>query len=452
MTPEPAAPPPPTDEQKRSMRGRILPLALLQISSGMPYGFLITGAFVTFLRNNQVSLTSIGLLSLVSLPWNVKFLWAPLVDRYALKWPDRRRSWLLISQVALALSFIAIAALVWSITHGGALDVQMLWLLACIAFLIALAGATQDIAVDGFAVEYLRPEEQGPASGLRTIFWRIGFLLTGGGAVALAGPDLWAWFGLKIGKNEAWPWVFVGIAVLFLPLLVLTVRCPPAKKPAAPPRSLRSAVVDPLVSFFKRPGAIWVALFLVFYKFGDNLSSSMWIPFMVDKGITNVEIGALNKTLGTLSVFAGVAIGGAAVPKLGLGRALWIFGFVQALSSAFYGVAALTGGERWAVYLAIAGENFAIGTATPAMLTLCLRLCEKRYGATQYALLSSLFALGRWSTGPPAGYLAEHTSYTFLFFIAILAAVPGLLLLHQIAPFGSKEVTSAAIPREAPAA
>lgn len=442
--------PPLTEEQQRAAKRRILPLALLQISSGMPYGFLITGAFVTFLRTSEVSLTDIGLLSLVSLPWNIKFLWAPLVDRYAGRWPDRRRSWVLISQVALAVGFIAIAGLVWSVTRGsGVLDTRTLWLLAVIAFFIALSAATQDIAVDAFAVEYLRPEEQGPASGLRTLFWRIGFLLCSGVAIAVADPELWAKAGHPIGKNDAWPWVFFGIAVLFLPMLVLTIACPPAEKPAAAPRSLGSAVVDPLVSYFKRPNAIVVALFLIFYKFGDNLASSMWIPFMVDKGITRVEIGLLNKTIGTVAVLVGVGIGGAAVPKIGLGRALWIFGVVQGLSSAFYGLASLVDGARWAVYLAIAGENIAIGLGTPAMLTLCLRLCEKKYGATQYALMSSLFALGRWATGPPAGYIAQNTSYTFLFFFAILAAVPGLALLQIIAPLGQREVTTQAIPREA---
>jgi PAT family beta-lactamase induction signal transducer AmpG len=432
-------------QQQRSMRRRITPMALLSISSGMPYGFLITGAFVTYLRTSDVSLTDIGVLSLVSLPWNVKFLWAPLVDRYAFGWPDRRRSWVLVSQLALAAGFIGIAALVWS---GPLLDARMLWFLGGIALFIAFCAATQDIAVDAFAVEYLRPEEQGPGSGARTVFWRVGFLLCSGVAIAMADPELWAKAGHPIAKNQAWPWVFAGIAALFLPLLVITVICPPAERPSSPPRTLASAVVDPLISYFKRPDAITAALFLIFYKLGDNLSSSMWIPFMVDKGITRVEIGLLNKTLGTAAVLLGVTLGGAAVPKVGLGRALWIFGLVQAVSSALYGVAALTDGARWAVYLAIAGENFAIGTATPAMLTLCLRLCEKRYGATQYALMSSLFAVGRWATGPPAGLIAQNTSYTFLFFVAIAAAVPGLLLLQRIAPIDQREVTSAAIAPE----
>ena len=122
----------------------------------------------------------------------------------------------------------------------------------------------------------------------------------------------------------------------------------PAETPAAPPRSLKSAVIEPLTSYFKRPDAIVCALFLIFYKFGDNLASSMWIPFMVDKGITRVEIGLLNKPLGTISVLAGVALGGAAIPRIGLGRALWIFGVVQALSSGFYGVSALADGARLA--------------------------------------------------------------------------------------------------------
>lgn len=443
---EPAVDP----QQKAQQRARLVPLAVLQVSSGMPYGFLITGAFAVFLRSAGVSLTDIGLLSLVSLPWNLKFLWAPIVDRYAFRWPDRRRSWLLISQVALAAGFIAIAGLVFYwVRSGTPLDGTLLLVLASIALFIAFAGATQDIAVDAFAVEYLRPEEQGPASGLRTMFWRIGFLLTAGAAVFLADPLVWAGLGVTVGKNDIWAWVFAVIALLFLPLLWLTVRCPPAERPAEAPRSLAKAVIEPLSSFFRRPGALWLAAFLFFYKFGDNLSSSMWIPFLVDHGITRAEIGILSKTLGSAAVIAGATAGGALIPRLGLGRALWIFGVVQGLSSGFYALASYFDGERWSVYLAIVGENVAIGLGTPALLTVCLRACEKRLGATQYALLSSIFALGRWATGPPAGMIAEGSGYTALFLCGIAAAVPGLLILHVIAPFHQREVISPAIPKEA---
>ncbi len=435
---------------KAQQRARLLPLAVLQVSSGMPYGFLITGAFAVFLRGADVSLTAIGLLSLVSLPWNLKFLWAPLIDRYALKWPDRRRSWLLISQVALSVGFIAIAGLVFfALRGGGALDGNVLLVLAGIALFIAFAGATQDIAVDAFAVEYLRPNEQGPASGLRTMFWRIGFLLTAGAAVFLADPIVWAGMGITVGKNEIWPWVFTVIALLFLPLLLLTVRCPPAERPAEAPRSLGKAVIEPLSNFFSRPGAVWLAFFLFFYKFGDNLSSSMWIPFLVDHGITRAEIGILSKTLGSAAVVIGATAGGALIPKLGLGRSLWIFGVVQGLSSGFYALASAFDGARWSVYLAIVGENVAIGLGTPALLTVCLRACEKRLGATQYALLSSIFALGRWATGPPAGMIAEASGYTTLFLYGVVCALPGLLILQVIAPIQQRDVTSPAIPKEA---
>ncbi|MBL8956672.1 MAG: MFS transporter, partial [Myxococcaceae bacterium] len=439
-----------TAPDKQQQRARLVPLAVLQVSSGMPYGFLITGAFAVFLRGADVSLTAIGLLSLVSLPWNLKFLWAPIVDRYALTWPDRRRSWLLISQVACSIGFIAIAALVFFAQRGGgAFDGTLLLVLAGIALFIAFAGATQDIAVDAFAVEYLRPNEQGPASGLRTMFWRIGFLLTAGAAVFLADPIVWEKLGITVGKNEIWPWVFAAIALLFLPLLWLTVRCPPAERPADPPRSLGKAVVEPLANFFGRPGALWLAAFLFFYKFGDNLSSSMWIPFLVDKGITRAEIGILSKTLGSAAVVIGATAGGALIPRLGLGRSLWIFGVVQGLSSGFYALASYAGGARWSVYLAIVGENVAIGLGTPALLTVCLRACEKRLGATQYALLSSIFALGRWATGPPAGMIAEGSGYTALFLCGIAAALPGLLILQVIAPIHQRDVISPAIPKEA---
>ena len=426
-------------------------LALMSISSGMPYGVLITGPLIAFLRSIGVSLQDIGLISLATAPWTFKFIWSPLVDRYALRWPDRRRSWVVLSQVLLAISLLAFALFAFRAVNGGAQPSQ-LWAIGALALLIAFAGATQDIALDAYAVEYLRPEEQGPVSGLRIMYWRIGWLLCSGAAIALSDPLLWNKLGVPAEGNSPWPWVFVGIGAAFLLVIPITLAGDPPEQPAIAPRTLGSAVVEPLVSYFKRPEALWFAAFLVLYKFGDNLSASVWIQFLVDHQIPRVEIGLLNKTLGMAMAVGGAVLGGWLTTRLGLGRALWMFGAIQGASSALFGLASVVGAARWAVYLGIGGENLSAGLGTAAQGVLCLRLCEKRFGATQFALLSSLFALGRWLTGPIAGWSAQHLGYTTHFFLAVLAAVPGLLVLQHIAPIQQREVPAAlpVVPEAAP--
>jgi PAT family beta-lactamase induction signal transducer AmpG len=416
----------------------------------MPLGF-ITSTLQIFLRGAGVDLKTIGLLSSVSFPWTVKFLWSPLVDRYALPRPGRRRSWVLLTQLALALTLGGLAgytarALVRDpsgrmVLTGGAAAV-----IAAIALLFVFLAATQDIALDAYAVEVLEPDEQGPASGLRIMWYRIGMLVSGALAIFAS-----AWL--------PWPVVFAGMGLLFLFFMGLTLAAPEPERPASPPRSLLSAVWEPLVTWFRRPDALAVALFLVLYKFGDNLGLSMVNPFLKDLCFSNAEIGLAVKTIGTAAVIAGSGLGAALMTRMGLGRALWVFGLAQAAGNLLYALVAAShpglidialcsgapvpGLTRAATYVAIAGEYASQGMATAAMGALMLRVCQKRYSATQYALLSSLFGLGRVASGPPSGWLAERLGYETFFLVAVACAIPGLLLLQRIAPIGQREVTVA---------
>jgi len=417
-------------------------LAMMSISSGMPYGILITGPLIAFLRSINVSLMDIGFISLATTPWTLKFLWSPLVDRFALKWPDRRRSWVLISQLFLAVTVGGLALFAFR-AIGGRLETWHLWLVGVLALIVAFGGATQDIALDAYAVEYLRKEEQGPVSGDRVMYWRVGWLLCSGAAIALSDPLVWNKLGFPAEGNSPWPWVFVGLSLAFLAVVPITLAADPPERPAEPPRTLASAVVDPLREYFGRPMAIAFAAFLILYKFGDNSSASVWIQFLIDHGMPRVEIGIVNKTLGMVGAVGGAMLGGRSINRIGLGRALWIFGLVQGVSSALFGLASVAGGARWAVYLAIAGENFSAGLGTAAQGVLILRLCQKRFAATQFALLSSLFALGRLISGPLAGVSAQYLGYTTHFFLSVVAAVPGLLILQKIAPFQQREVLAA---------
>lgn len=426
---------------------RIAILSVLSTASGMPLGWVYT-TLQFFLIALGIPKSTIGLLSGVSFPWVFKFLWAPLVDRYALRWPGRRRSWVIIAQLALAGTFGILAAFAWRAlaakSAGGMLPHAPL-LIGLLAVAVAFFSATQDIALDAYAVEVLHEDEQGPVSGLRILFYRIGMLLAG--AFAVSATD---WL--------PWPAVFLGLGAVFAGFTILVLAAPEPDRPAVAPRTLTKAVVEPLRSYFARPDAIGIALFLVFYKFGDNMGGTMVNPFLKDLCFSNAEAGAALKTIGTIATIAGSLLGGFLLPRMGLGRALWIFGVLQAGANAVYSLAAISrhvpldisqcaalpsidAATRLWTYGAITAEYGAQGMATAAQAVLLLRVCDRRYSATQFALLSSLFALGRWGSGLPSGFLVERLGYPLFFALcATVMALPGFLFLHRIAPFSEREV------------
>jgi PAT family beta-lactamase induction signal transducer AmpG len=429
---------------------RIQILGILSVPSGMPLGFVFNTLQI-FLRGAGVDLKTIGFVSSASVLWVLKFFWSPLLDRYALRWPGRRRSWLLISQLALALAFGALGVYAWRHLVAGApgrltLSAGAAIGIGAITVGIVFLSATQDIALDAYAVELLHPEEQGPASGLRVMYYRIGMLV----ASALA---------LFAAEFVPWPWVFAGLGLTFVAFTGVTFAASEPERPAAPPRTLAAAVWEPLLSYFRRPSAVLLATFLVLYKFGDNLGGTMVNPFLTDLCFRKAEIALALKTIGTVATIGGAAAGAALMERLGLGRSLWLFGILQASGNLLYALAAAThpgptdislctgasisAATRAASYLAIAGEYAFQGMGTAALVALVTRMCEKRYSATQYALLSSLFALGRWVGTPASGWIAQTLGYRTFFLAATAAAIPGLLVLQKIAPIQQKEVPAA---------
>jgi len=434
-------------EQVRLRSKRIQILSALAISSGMPLGFVwVTMQF--FLVDLSIPKATIGLLSGVSLPWTLKFLWSPIVDRYALRWPGRRRSWVLLTQVGLAAAFGGFAVLAWWLLSRAPADrpPSTPLLIGLVAMLIAFISATQDIAYDAYCVEALESAEQGPVSGLKILYYRIGMLLTGAFAVSAS-----QWI--------PWPILFALMGAAFLVLTALTFLADEPRRPAPAPRSLARAVVDPIRTYFRRENAIAIALFMVFYKFGDSMGGTMVNPFFKDLCFTNAEAGAALKTVGTLATIGGAALGALAMTRIGLGRALWVFGILQSAANLLYAVTATSRGvpldvhacaalpalssatRAWA-YVAIAGEYGAQGLASAAQGALLLRVCDKRYSATQFALLSSLFGLGRWGAGLPSGWLVQRLGYPAFFGLACALAIPGLLILQRIAPIQQREVTA----------
>jgi PAT family beta-lactamase induction signal transducer AmpG len=266
---------------------------------------------------------------------------------------------------------------------------------------------------------------------------------------------------LSLSDFVAWPILFLALAALFVGMVPVTLAAPEPEVPPTPPRTLVGAVVEPFVHFFRRPDALVLAGFLVFYKFGDNVGGTMVLYFLRDLCFTKAEIGFAIKTIGFVATIAGALVGAGIMTRAGLGRSLWGFGLLQAGANILYSVAAMARhapldlhqcaalpaldlGTRFWAYASIAGEQAAQAMGTTAQAALLLRVCDKRFSATQFALLTSLFALGRWASGLPAGWLAARLGYPVFFAAcATVLAVPGFVFLQFIAPFGHREVRTA---------
>jgi PAT family beta-lactamase induction signal transducer AmpG len=438
---------------------RVHLLAFLSVSSGMPLGWVFT-AFQFFLIGHGVPKAELTFVGGISALWGLKFLWSPFVDRYAFRWPGRRRSWVVAMQLALAASFAAFALYAWRVHGLKPLSSSLLVTAAVLGFLVVLFSATQDIALDAYAVELLEPQEREPASGLRILWYRIGMLVAGAVLVSL---------------SDYLPWeiLFLGVAALFVAFVGVTFLSPEPERPSAAPRTLVAAVVEPLTQFFSRPEAIGLTLFIFFYKFGDNMAGTMVNYFLKDLCFSNTEAGAAIKTIGTVTTIGGSLLGAALMMRIGLGRALWAFGILQAGANLLYSVAAMSrhapldlnqcavlpylGVEELAravhvssvtrlwTYGSIGLENLAQGMANAAQGVLLLRVCDKRYSATQFALLTSIFGVARSIAGLPSGWLAAHMGYPLFFAAcATVFALPGFFFLQRIAPFGRRDVRTAA--------
>jgi MFS transporter, PAT family, beta-lactamase induction signal transducer AmpG len=402
----------------RAMRSwRTASVTLLAFSSGMPLG-LIWIAVPDWMRSVGVDIRIVGLLTLAQAPWTFKFLWSPLMDRYAPPFWGRRRGWMAIAQVVLFALGLCLAGL------GDHPDTP--WVVAAVAFAIAFAAASQDIAYDAYTVDVLRPEEQGVAAGAKVAVYRAAMFLAGGSAISLAGR-----FG--------WQTVNIGLACLYLPMVLLTWRAPePQEKPIAP-RTLRDAVWLPFLGFLGRHRALEILAFVICYKFADNLAQALLRPFLIDLGYSADDRGVALATISTATTLAGAFLGGALTTLMGLGPALWVFGALQIFSNVGYVLLVDAGINRPLMYGAMGFESLTQGLGTGAFSVLLLRLTQKRFSATQYALFSSLFGVSRLLTGPIAGVSVDAMGWKPFFWITMLVGIPGMVLLARFAPLGVRE-------------
>jgi MFS transporter, PAT family, beta-lactamase induction signal transducer AmpG len=384
--------------------GVMLPLGF---ASGLPLA-LTSGTLQAWLTTSGVELRTIGVLTLVGLPYTLKFLWAPIMDRFVPPWLGRRRGWMIAAQVGLLAGIVAMAA-----SGPG----STLWLLGALALLVAFLSASQDIAFDAYRADLLRPAERGIGAATSVTGYRLAMLVSG--ALALILSD-------RIG----WHSTYLLMAGLMTVGIVSTLVGPEPSIAPTTPKTLQEAVVGPLQQFFSRSLAPALLLLIVLYKVGDAFAGSLTTAFLIrGLGFSPTDVGMVNKGLGLIVTIVGALAGGALMTRMRLFNSLLLFGVLQAVSNLSFMVLAAVGKSYPTMIAAIAFENLAGGMGTAAFVALMMALCDHRYTATQYALFSATAAIGRVFVGPASGYLVEAVGWQTFFFVTFLAAIPGLILL-----------------------
>lgn len=388
---------------------------LMGFACGLPLLLTIT-VLQAWMKEEGVDLAVIGMMALVGLPYTLKFLWAPFLDRFTLPFLGRRRGWLLVAQVAL---FFSIAGL-------GLTDPKdNPWMLAFAAFLVTFFSASQDIVVDAYRREDLPDEELGLGSSLYVNGYRVGMLLASGG-------------GLIMADHMPFSMVYLIMAFCLAPGIITTFFAPEPETELGTPKTIKEAVIEPMVEYFSRQGALWILAFILLYKIGDTMASAMTTPFYLDIGFSKTEIGTIVKLFGFWATIAGSLAGGVLMLRLGINRCLWYFGFLQAVSTAGFAVLAQIGHSIPFLSAVIAFENLSSGMGTAAYVAFMASITNKKFTATQYALLSSLMGVPRVLASAPTGFLVKAMGWEGFFIGCTLIAVPGMLLLIKFASWDTE--------------
>ena len=386
---------------------RIAVVLLFGFSSGLPLA--LTGSTLqAWLTVSNIDIQTIAWFSWIGAPYLFKFLWSPLMDRFVPPWLGRRRGWMLATQLGLSLGIIAM---------GLTSPEGSLLLLGLFALYVAFASASQDIVVDAYRTDLLRPSERGMGAAVNVLGYRIAILVSGGLALVLAD---------QIGWRATY---FLMALVMGIGILT-SLFAPEPQTPPAAPHTLQAAVVEPLKDFFSRQSALLLLLLIILYKFGDALAATLTTAFLIrGAGFSPTDVGVINKGLGLAALLTGALIGGMLLTRMSLYRALMWFGWLQAISNLSFMFLAWAGKSYpWLVF-AVGFENLASGMGTAAFVAFAMSLCNHSFSATQYALLSALASLGRVLFGPITGEAVVLVGWANFFFVTFLAALPGLWLL-----------------------
>ena len=398
---------------------RMLVSALMGFSCGLPLLLTIT-VLQAWMKDEGVDLELIGLMALVGLPYTLKFVWSPLLDRFTLPFLGRRRGWLLVSQALLAAALVGL---------GLTRPAENPGLVAVAAIFVTFFSASQDIVVDAYRREDLNDDELGLGSSLYVNGYRVGMLLASGG-------------GLIMADHLSFSMVYTIMAACMLVGMVTTLLTPEPEASQGVPHTIKEAVIDPFLEYFRRSGALWILAFILLYKIGDQMASAMTTPFYLDIGFSKTEIGAVVKLFGFWATIIGAFTGGVVMLRMGINRSLWVFGVLQAVSTAGFAVLAHLGHHVGALAAVIAFENLSGGMGTSAYVAFMAGQTNKRFTATQYALLTSLMGVPRVMAAAPTGFMAKHLGWMEFFIGCTLIAIPGMLLLLKFAPWGAKDAAA----------
>lgn len=427
-------------------------ILVMGFASGLP--LLLTLSTLSYwLSKVGIDKTTIGLFALAGTPYTFKFLWSPIIDQAPLpvltRLLGRRKSWLFLLQLLLAAAICAVGL------TDPAIDAEATALMIVV---VAFLSASQDIVIDAYRIEILKPEEQGAGAGTTQVGYRIGLLLAGAGAVAMS--DFISWQAI---------FVILGAAILACAVFTLFVPEPARHDPLALRKvareefvrsatggkvdyrsKLQEAVVDPFKDFVKRPGWLVILVFILFYKFGDAFGGTMATPFYNELGFTGVEIAAITKVWGVLAVAIGGILGGVVVARIGIFKTLMIGGILQAITNLLFSVLAMQGHDLLWLGIAVSADNLAGGVAAAAFVAYLSELCNLAFTATQYALLTSFMAYGRTLMSSGSGWLADHLPWAEFWAATALMAVPGLIFLVWITRLYPNE--KKLVPDQAPSA
>jgi PAT family beta-lactamase induction signal transducer AmpG len=402
---------------------RMLICIFTGFASGMPL-YLLISLVPAWLRTEGVGLKEIGFFALIGLPYTWKFLWSPLLDRYQLSLFSHkfglRRSWMFATQILL---FAAIAAL-------GLFDpTTQIWSIAWLCLAIAFLSATQDIVLDAYRRQILPDQELGLGNSIHVNAYRIAGLVPGSLSLILA-------------DSLPWQQVFIITAAFMFVGIALTISIAEPKAHDRHPTTLQRAIAEPFKEFFSRQGVKQASLILAFmllYKLGDSMATALATPFYLDLGFSMTQIGLIAKHAALWPMIFGGILGGILMLKIGINRALWLFGLVQIISILGFAVLARVGEGLWLLGLVISFEYLGVGLGTAAFVAFIARSTHPAFAATQLALFTALTAVPRTMASSVTGIVVERVGWESFFYLCTLLAIPGMLLLFKVAPWSPKE-------------
>ncbi|MCP5207108.1 MAG: AmpG family muropeptide MFS transporter [Hahellaceae bacterium] len=420
---------------------RMLICVFTGFTSGLPLYFVYT-LIPAWLRSESVSLKEIGLFALIGLPYTWKFIWSPTMDRFVPPFLGRRRGWMLMTQICLLFSMAAM---------GFMNPAESIWTIAYLAAAVAFFSASQDIVLDAYRREILPDQELGLGNSIHVNAYRVAGLIPGSLALILA-------------DHMDWLWVYICVALFMFVGIIMTLTIKEPEGQINPPLTLKEAVVEPFKEFFSRLGqlrAFEILAFIFLYKLGDSMATALSTPFYIDLGFNLTEIGIVAKHAALWPAIIGGLLGGLLMVKIGINRALWLFGIVQIVTILGFAVLAEVGNNLIALAMVLALEYLGVGLGTAAFVAFIARSTNRNYTATQFALFTAIAALPRTLANSLTGYLVEGANaeentfayplmqwvgfpveglgWTQFFLLCTACAIPGMLLLLRVAPWNNND-------------